>query len=260
LLVTGRPGTGKSTLARAIAHELDLGPLLYWPISSRSRLSDALYHYDAIGRLQQANLARIEGAAQPVPSAGDFVKLGPLGTALVARDRPRVLLVDELDKSDIDLSNDLLNVLEEGEFTIGELTRQAESGSARVQTSDSGGWATLKHGTVRCNAYPIIVITSNGEREFSPAVNRRCVRVPLESPTAAKLSRIIAAQLGPQVAENSSEVLSTFLALLSESIELSTDQLLNAVYFATSGVELDQAVRRDLVRRILVDLGPGARP
>src|SRR5205823_6354697 len=100
LLVTGRPGTGKSTLAYSIAFELKLGPVLYWPITSRSTLTESLYQYDALGRLQEASLqqsASRSGDFQS-PDIGRFIRLGPLGTALLPRARPRVLLIDELDK------------------------------------------------------------------------------------------------------------------------------------------------------------------
>jgi MoxR-like ATPase len=257
LLVTGKPGTGKSTLARSIAYELRLGPALHWPISSQSRLSDALYHYDAIGRLQQTNLARVTDGSVPAPSIGQFIRLGPLGTALVGRHRPRVLLIDELDKSDVDLPNDLLNVLEEGQFDIRELTREADAGDVRVPTWDVDGWATVRHGRVRCNAFPAIVITSNGEREFPPAFLRRCVRLHIQPPSAEKLSRIIAGQLGPAVLDKATDVVEEFTSL-RETQDLSTDQLLNAVYFATSGIEPDKYARLSAVRRIFRDLGPGA--
>jgi MoxR-like ATPase len=255
LLVTGKPGTGKSTLAHSIAHELNLGPVLYWPITTRSRLQDALYRYDPIARLQRANLTRGEGDG--VPSVGEFIRLGPLGTALLGRERPRVLLVDELDKSDIDLPNDLLNVLETGWFEISELTREAETGDVQVQTADPGGWAMVRNAQVRCSAFPMIVITSNGEREFPPPFLRRCVRVHIQQPSAEKLSRIVSGQLSDSALDEADDVVDEFLTL-RERMDLSTDQLLNAVYFATSGLELDGARRLSTVRRIFRDLGPGA--
>lgn len=257
LLVTGKPGTGKSTLAHSLAYELRLGPALYWPITSRSTLAEALYRYDAIGRLQQANLAQLGDRGQRVPSIGEFIRLGPLGTALVGRHRPRVLLVDELDKSDINLPNDLLNVLEEGQFEIPELTREVDAGDVKVLTSDLGGWATVRHGRVHCNAFPVIIITSNGEREFPPAFLRRCVRVHIQPPSADKLSRIITGQLGERALAAAADVVNEF-TVARETLDLSTDQLLNAVYLATSGLQLDPDKRLAAARRIFRDLGSGA--
>src|ERR1700693_3883250 len=108
LLITGKPGTGKSTLISKVAYELKLGPVIRWPISSRSTVRGGIYEYDAVGRLQAGKRAD--------PRVEDFLKLGPLGTALMAKTWPRPLLIDEIDKSDLDFANDLLNVIEEGEY------------------------------------------------------------------------------------------------------------------------------------------------
>lgn len=108
-----------------VAYELGLGSVLRWPIVSRSTVQDGLYHYDAIARLQDVQIAAPQGPGS-VEGIGSYIRLGPLGTALLPSDTPRVLLIDELDKSDIDLPNDLPNVLEEGEFAIPELERVAD--------------------------------------------------------------------------------------------------------------------------------------
>src|SRR5258705_7768778 len=180
LLITGAPGTGKSTLAYAVAFELNLGSVLYWPVSSRSVLSEALYRYDAIGRLQDINVVRSSGQTVQPPAIGEYVQLGPLGTALVATQRPRVLLIDEFDKCDPDLPNDLLNVLEEGQFEVPELARNKDGRRQAVRTADPETRVWIEHGVVRCRAFPFIVVTSNGEQEFPAAFHRR--GVPGESP------------------------------------------------------------------------------
>ncbi|MEU1194459.1 MoxR family ATPase, partial [Streptomyces sp. NPDC005859] len=181
LLVTGHPGTGKSSLAYAIARELRLGTVLTWSVNSRSTVQDALYQYDAVGRLRESNLAR--GDDEPGLGIGSYVRLGPLATALLPTARPRVLLVDELDKGDLDLPNDLLTVFEEGEFEIPELARLPDSQTTvTVMTFDAGAQAELVRGRVRCEEFPVVVITSNGEREFPPAFLRRCIRLDLPDP------------------------------------------------------------------------------
>lgn len=234
LLVTGKPGSGKSTLAYAIAYELQLGPVLRWPITTSVTLQNGLYDYDAIGRLQQAQLTW--QSTQSVPDIGQYLRLGPLGTALLPGKRPRVLLIDEIDKSDIDLPNNLLHIFEEGEFEIPELTRMSEPGQeVTVMTHDSTGdedRVAIPGGTVRCAEFPLIIMTSNEEREFPPAFLRRCIRLDMSPPDEGKLARIVEARLGRQVFPQASALIRSFVEQRATG-DQATDQLLNAIYLLT---------------------------
>ncbi|MFE0189716.1 AAA family ATPase [Streptomyces sp. NPDC059008] len=263
LLVTGAPGSGKSTLAHSVAYELGLGRVLSWPVVSRSTLRDGLYDYDAIGRLQDLQIARQTLAEpealsvavndeEPGGGIGRYIRLGPLGTALLPADRPRVLLVDELDKSDIDLPNDLLNVLEEGEFRIPELERLAGSAPEVQVLSDDGARVTVRDGRVRCRAFPFIVLTSNGERDFPAPLLRRCIHLHIPVPDKERLAAMVRAHFGEGAAERYEAVIDRFLDREPGDVR-AVDQLFNAIHLTQQAGWTDQD-EEETRRRLTAEL------
>lgn len=259
LLLTGAPGSGKSTLLSLIAAELSLGDPLNWHITSRSTLNDGLFQYDALGRLHATQIPSGR-AADSAAAVEDFVTLGPLGTALASEHKPRAVLIDEIDKSDFDLPSDLLNVLEEGEFDIPPLVRDARGigrGDKEMVTHQVRGadrkMYTVHNGVVRRTHWPVIVMTSNGERTFPAPFLRRCVRFEMATPTKDFLESVVDGYLSKVEGEDRTKI-EDFAQRLVAGERLALDQLLNYLYLVTSDNGVDATLRGRLERALLGEL------
>jgi MoxR-like ATPase len=183
LLVKGEPGTGKTQLAEEVARALSR-PLYRWHIKSTTKAQHGLYEYDAVSRLRDSQLGEAK-----VHDIANYIVKGRMWEAFESEQQP-VLLVDEIDKADIEFPNDLLHEIDRMEFYVHE-TRQ---------------WVKARH-------RPVIIITSNNEKELPDAFLRRCFFHYIRFPDAATMERIVAVHFPTLKKDLLAEALNSFFKL-----------------------------------------------
>ena len=161
LLIKGEPGTGKTELARQVSDSLGLG-IIEWNIKSTTKAQQGLYEYDAVSRLRDSQLGD-----KKIENIGNYIKKGKIWNAFESKERS-VLLIDEIDKADIEFPNDLLQELDKMEFFVYETNEK-----------------------VKAKKRPIVIITSNNEKELPEAFLRRCFFHYIQFPEIDTLKKIV---------------------------------------------------------------------
>ena len=219
LLIKGEPGTGKTVLAQAIAESLG-HELITWSVKSTTKAQDGLYVYDVVQRLYDSQFG------EAVDQIDKYIKMGKLGEAFQS-EQPVILLIDEVDKADLEFPNDLLWELDRMEFYVPE-TKQ----------------------TVKANVRPIVIITSNAEKELPDAFLRRCIFHYIQFPDAEQMEKIVKVHLGDVDDVLLGQVLEAFYWLRSvQGIEKrpSTSELIDWVRALVMGGVDPQRITSELL-------------
>jgi MoxR-like ATPase len=238
LLLEGDPGCGKTRLAYAVAYELGT-PLKECYVRSNSRASDFLYTFDGLRRLYDIQEAHTRQT--PLQPSSEYIKFGSLGQAikLAQDDIPSVVLIDEVDKADIDFPNDLLQVLDEMRFEVSEdleMKFDAMKGKTRDERRDS---------------LPLFIITSNQERELPKAFLRRCLFYYIKFPDHEMLKCIVENHFQKEITSLFLEAIKQFWALREAEIAWrklpSTSELLDWIRILELDEQKGKLTAKDLL-------------
>jgi MoxR-like ATPase len=219
LLIKGEPGTGKTMLARSVAEALSL-PLIVWNIKSTTKAQEGLYEYDTIRRLYDSQFGN-----EDAHDIAKYITLGKLGEAFTSGSRV-VLLIDEIDKADLEFPNDLLWELDQMEFHIPE-TKQ----------------------TIKAVHRPIVIITSNAEKELPDAFLRRCIFHYIAFPGTDLMAQIIHVhfpQLDEHLLEEAMKAFYDIRAIRDIRKRPSTSELIDWLYALTQGGIPAERIRQEL--------------
>lgn len=218
LLIKGEPGTGKTMLAEAIADALDM-ELIIWGIKSTTKAQEGLYVYDTVQRLYDSQFG--EG---DVADIKQYIKLGKLGEAFTS-EKQVVLLIDEIDKADLEFPNDLLWELDKMEFYINE-TKE----------------------TIKTKHRPIVIITSNAEKELPDAFLRRCIFHYIEFPDQEKMEDIVRVHfpdIDRKLCDQAMEAFYKIRGMKELQKKPSTSELLDWIQaLMISGIKVDQIAKK----------------